>query len=138
MSLAAGIFDFLSNALSVGERVYPMTLPQGVAVPAVTYQRVSDDMLVTHDIAQDHPLYDGRHHKETRVQFNAYGDTYDDAEALSNELQAVITGYRGLWGDVPIESVRLALGLDDYEPEIGKYRFISDFYIEWIGSPNGS
>jgi hypothetical protein len=89
--------------------------------------------LLVHDLAQDHPLYTGERNDESRIQFNAYGATFEDAEALGNELKALITGYRGLWGDVQVESVLPALSLDDYEPDTGKWRRITDYYITFIG-----
>jgi hypothetical protein len=138
MSLGAGIYDFLSGELSVGDNVFPLTLPQSVTLPAMTYQLVSETPTVTHDWQQDHPLYDGRRYEEARVQFNAYGRTFDEAEALSDELKAAITGYRGPWGDVQIESVLPALSLDDFEPETRNWRRITDYFIQWIGGGNGS
>lgn len=136
MSLAAGIYDFLSDTLTVAERVYPLTLPQSVTLPAMTYQLVSETPFTTHDWQQDHALYTGVHSQESRVQFNAYGDTYDAAEELARELEAAITGYRGPWGDVQIESVIPALALDDYDPDIQKWRRITDYFVVWY--PTGS
>lgn len=119
--------------LSIGERVYPLTLPQGVTLPALTYRLVSDVTAPEHQLAQGHPLYDGHRYQESRIQFDAYGDTFDDAEALSNELMTAITGYRGPWGNVQVESVLPDLSLDDYEPETNRWRRISDYFISWIG-----
>lgn len=136
--LSPGIYDFLSGVLSVGQRVYPLTLPQGAVLPALTYQLVAETGLATHDWAQDHPLYDGLRDEEARVQFNAYGDTFDEAEALSNELKAAITGYRGLWGQVQIESVLPVLSLDDYEPATQSWRRVTDYQISWVAGASGS
>lgn len=133
MSLAAGTYTFLSAGLSVGNRVYPLTLPQNATLPALTHQLVSELPVPTHQWAQGNPLYDGTRYKQARVQFNAYGDTFDEAESLSNELEALITGYRGLWGDVQVESVLPVYSLDDYEPNVGKWRRITDYYITFIG-----
>lgn len=137
MSLSAGIFAFLSDNLSVSERVYPLRLPEGVALPALTYQLVSEIPEPTHSWAQDHPTYDGRRYEEARVQFNAYGPDFDSAEALSDELKAAITGYRGAWGDVQIESVLPQLALDDYDPDTQVWRRVTDFLIAWNGGAQG-
>jgi hypothetical protein len=132
VSLGAAIFTHLPDVLSVGERVYPMSLPQGAELPAVTWQLVSDDPLVSHDWAQDHPLYDARRYEQSRIQFSTWAGSFDDAEELAEELRTAITGYRGLWGDVQIESVLPVLSLDDYEPETGLFRRIGDYVIGWI------
>lgn len=132
MSFSAGLYTFLSDNLSVGERVYPLRLAQGATLPALTYQVISPLPIITHDSQQDHPLYTGRLTEETRVQFDSYGGTYDDAEALDKELQGVLTGYRGAWGDITVTSVIPALnGLDDYDADNEKYRRIADYFITW-------
>jgi hypothetical protein len=138
MSLAAGIFDFLSETLSVGDRVYPLSLPQGTELPAVTYQLISDSERVTNSTQHDHPTFDGEPLSRQRVQFNSYGRTYDEAEALDAELRSVAVGYRGLWGAVYVGSVLPMLALDDYEPSTNLYRRIRDLTVNFRGSGNGS
>lgn len=129
MSLGAGIFDFLSSGLSVGERVYPLTLPQRVQLPAITYQVISDLTTVSHATMQDNPAWTGALHTFTRVQFGCYGRDYDEAEALCDELRAYAVGYRGTWGDIEVDSVRPDLRLDDWDEEPGLYRVIQDMVI---------
>jgi len=129
MSLAAGIYDFLSAGLSVGERVYPLALPQGVTLPAVTYQVVSDVVTISHSTSQDHPTYTGTQRSDTRVQFDCYGRDYDEAEALCDELRSLAVGYRGFWGDVEIDSVIPDVRLDDWDETPGVWRVIQDLII---------
>ena len=38
MTQGDGLFGYLSASLPVGDRVYPLTLPQGAVPPAVTSQ----------------------------------------------------------------------------------------------------
>jgi hypothetical protein len=128
MSLAAGIFDFMSG-LSVGDRVYPMSLPQGVELPALVYRVVSDVPTISHSTAQDHPTYTGIRHSFTRLQFDAYAESYDEAEALRDELVAYAAGYRGLWGDVEVDSVIPDLRLDDWDEAPVLYRVIQDLIV---------
>lgn len=128
MSLAAGIATFLEG-LSVGDRVYPLSLPQGATMPAVVYRVISDDPSVTHSDVQDHPTYTGVRHSFTRVQFDCMDETYDGAEALADELLDYAVGFRGLWGDVEIDSVRPELRLDDWDPDPALYRVIQDLVV---------
>jgi hypothetical protein len=128
MSLAAGIFDFMSG-LSVGERVYPMALPQDVTLPALVYRVVSDVPELSHSTAQDHPTHTGVRYSTTRVQFDCYGSTYDEAEALCDELLDLAVGYRGLWGDVEVDRVTHDVRIDDWDEGPGIYRVIQDLHV---------
>lgn len=128
MSLGAGISDFFSD-LSVGARVYPLTLPQDVVLPAVTYQVISDIHTIAHNSVQDDPAYTGITHRFTRVQFSCYASSYDAAEALCDELDALAIGYRGMWGDVEVDSVRPELRLDDWDEAPAIYRVLQDLVV---------
>lgn len=128
MSLGAGVFEFMSG-LSVGDRVYPLTLPQDVTLPALTYQVVSDVPTVSHSTMQDHPTYTGTRHSFTRIQFGCYAADYDTAEALCDELAAFAVGYRGQWGDVEVDSVVPDLRLDDWDEAPAVYRVIQDLIV---------
>lgn len=132
MSLGAAIYSYLPDVLSTEERIYPLHLPQNATLPAHVWQLVADDPVVTHSSAQDHPTYSTRRYEQSRIQFSSWADSFDDAEAAAEELRTAITGYRGSWGSVQIESVIPVLSLDDYEPETGKYRRISDYTISWL------
>ena len=127
MSFAAGINEFFEMGLSV--RVHPMSLPQGAVLPAVVYRVISDDPSITHSDAQDAPTYTGVHYTASRVQFDCIADTYDEAEAVRNELYSLAVGYRGMWGDIEVDRVTPDLRLDDWEPEVPIYRVIQDLIV---------
>jgi hypothetical protein len=130
MSLGAGIFDFMSAGLSVGDRVYPLALPQDVTLPALIYRVVSDTPTMSHSTVQDSPTWTGAIRSDTRVQFEAYALTYDEAEALADELEAYAVGYRGLWGDVEVDQVYHAgVRLDDREEDPGLWRVLIDLIV---------
>jgi hypothetical protein len=129
MTLGAGIYGFLSAGLSVGERVYPLTLPQDATLPAVVYQVVSDVPTISHSTAQDHPTWTGTSRSDTRVQFGCYAADYDAAEALCDELRSLAVGYRGLWGDVEVDSVLPDIRLDDWDEAPAVWRVIQDLII---------
>lgn len=129
MSFAAGIFDFMSAGLSVGDRVFPLALPQDATLPALTYRIVSDVPTISHSTVQDHPTYTGSLRSDTRVQFDCYGSTYDEAEALCDELRALAVGYHGPWGDIEVDSVIPDIRLDDWDEAPAIYRVIQDFIV---------
>lgn len=129
MSFGAGIYDFMSLGLSVGERVYPISLPQDVTLPAIVYRVVSDVPTLHHGIVQDDPTYTGTRRSDTRVQFDCYGRDYDEAEALCDELVTYAVGYHGSWGEVEVDSVLPDVRLDDWDEEPGIFRVIQDLII---------
>ena len=104
----------------MGERVYPLTLPQGVTLPAVDVPGISDIPRSRHSTAQDHPACTGVERTVSRVQFSCYGTTYDEAEALADELASLAVGYRGTWGDVEVDSVIPDLRIDDWDRGPGR------------------
>jgi hypothetical protein len=137
VSLGAGIFQFLTAELG-HDRVYPLTLPQGVTLPAITYQVISEIPLRSHSTAQDHPAPDLVPLGETRVQFSVYGQDYDEAEEVMAVLKTAISGFRGLWGDVDVQSALPDIGLDDYEPDTRLWRRLVDVMVWHSGGTYGS
>lgn len=129
MNMGAAIFAFLSENLSIGERVHPLSLPQKALAPAIAFKRISDVPVLTHDNAQSHPLYDGTLYVVSRYQFDCYGETYDDAEALADELVAVASGYSGMWGDVRVDRVDPDARVDDWDEGPKLYRVMQDLFI---------
>ena len=130
MSLEAAMFDFLSDALSVGSRIYPMgKRPQGAALPCVTYALVAGPTShYSHGGASDHAV---------SFQFDCWAEEADDAMDLAEELRETLDGFRGDWGSYRIGSVFLTLVLDDYEPQTRIFRRMRQADIHYSG-PSGS
>lgn len=124
MSLESGLFGRLSAALSVGDRIYPTKLPQGVTLPALVYQV----------IPSSGPLYShcGDAHTDTvRVQLSCWADDFDDAVALANEVRAELSGDSGSWDDVVIGHCLLSGWRDDIDVETGAHRRLMDAVIQY-------
>jgi hypothetical protein len=139
MTLGDGVFAYLSSVLSVGERVYPLTLPQGAVLPAVTYQLVGGEgPLHSHEDAQGGEAPFRPTFQRSRVQLGCWADSARAAEVLAGELEGVVDGFRGSWGDVPIASALIDVSLDDWRPDVGKYRRIVDVLVQWTGGSRGS
>lgn len=131
MSLATATFELLSTELSVGTRVYPMTLPQGATLPAIIYQVISDNPEITHSTAQDAPTYTGTLYHRTRIQFSIYADKYLTMESVYLELLQMLSGFRGVADDIEIQAALPDVTLDDYDPDTKKWRRIVDFILHY-------
>lgn len=72
-------------AALIGDRCYPVELPQGATVPAVTYQRVFGTEGITHD----GPSGLGR----ARLQLDCWADTYSEAVGVSHAITSALRVY---------------------------------------------
>lgn len=109
-------------AAIIGTRCYPDRLPDGVTLPCVSYvARVSESGEAT------------RHHEGpsdrvvNRVQFNAYAETGDEAEALAAAIIAAWDGYQSLpaIGSAQVENV-----IDTWDTGLERHRTIIDVMME--------
>ena len=138
MTLGDGLYVHLSSVLSIGDRVYPLTLPQGAVLPAVVYQLVGGEgPLHSHGDAHDGDGA-GASFQRSRVQLGCWADSAREAEVLGLEVESAVDGFTGPWGDVWIASALVDISLDDWRPEVGKYRRVIDVLVQWIGGGHGS
>lgn len=123
MSLEADLFTRLSThdglVALVGQRIYPLVIPQKVAMPAVRYQRVA----VTHTSAMgvDAPL------TTTLVQVSSHADTFDGARAVAVQVRAALQ--RWMDDDVGVQDVYVESEIDLYDQADleGGYQVATDF-----------
>jgi hypothetical protein len=138
MSFADGLYTYCSDNLSVGERVYPLTLPEGAQLPALVYQVItSQGPLHTHSSAQSGSGQPSIYQR-IRVQFSCWADDFDAAEQLGDELTQKLDGYRGQWGDLRIGSVLFEGPQDDHDPQLFIWRRLLDALIQYTGGADGS
>jgi hypothetical protein len=96
MTLGDGLFAYLSGARSVGDRVYPLTLPQGAVLPAVTSQLVGGEgPLHSHGDAQGGVGPKRPTFQRSRVQLGCWGDSARAADVLAAEVEAAVDGFTG-------------------------------------------
>jgi hypothetical protein len=50
-------------------------------------------------------------------------------------LQSAVDGFAGSWREVPIASALVDVSLDDYRPDLGRYRRIVDVLVHWTRIP---
>lgn len=111
MSLETDVALFLANCDLVGERVYPLTLPERVTLPAIRYQRIDSPGEVSHSGAAgiEHP----------RMQFSIHAGTFGAAEQVAQALKRALHGRRGLFGAGSAAFV--VNDVPDFEEETGQY-----------------
>lgn len=107
-------------------RVYPLTLPQRVLLPAIRYQRIDTPAEVSQGSAagMEHP----------RVQWTVHALSYAEAEEIASALKRAFQGRRGLFGEGSASFV--ANDLPDFEGETGQYLRHVDVIV-WYGVRDG-
>jgi hypothetical protein len=109
----------------VGDRIYPLKLPQGVILPAVTYQRISTPRVITHDQGTGGLAM-------PRFQFSAYDDGYSSVKAVIKQIREALNGYKGTPGGTDTVLVHGAFAEDEQDfddPDSGLYWSTIDFFI---------
>lgn len=96
------------------DRLYPARLPQGVTLPAVTYQRIAGNSEISHDGPGDLA--------RARIQIDCWADSYATMVSLAKAIRAALSGYRGPMGGNPATNARVINVLDLPEPEPALWR----------------
>lgn len=133
ITIEEGLVYHLKNTAAitalVGQRVYPLRIAQGSAMPCIVVSRVSTQRILTHDTTGA----SGTAHP--RFQFDAWASTYAAAKAITDALRGVLNGYAGAMGDptgspVTVQGAYVDAEEPEYSEDIGLYRSRSD-YIIW-------
>ena len=77
------IQDTTLNAI-IGDRVYPLLIPQDAAYPAIAYQRISGKNLRSHDGADSV--------ENVRVQLTLVAESFEMVKNLEKEVNRVLDG----------------------------------------------
>jgi hypothetical protein len=124
MTIEEALHEYLSGKTEitdlVGERIYPIVLPQGVLYPALTYIKISGPVL--HDVDIAYP----------RLQLGSWGDKYSDVKQLAAAVKEVLQRFKGIMGSSPgirVSQVVFVNELDFYDPETGTYHIPADYTI---------
>jgi hypothetical protein len=73
--------------------------------------------------------------QRSRMQLGCWGDSARAAEELAAEVAAGVDGFTGSWGGLPIASALVDTSIDDWRPDVGKYRRIVDVLVQWSPIP---
>jgi hypothetical protein len=121
MSLESSIATALNNL--AGGRIYPDTLPDSPAFPAVTYQQVGGQSL----------WFGGRDampgYKHARVQFNCWAKTRLEASNLARAIENRLGTHKS---GLKVNPVGAAVAL--YQDQLKLYGTRQDFSI-WYPDP---
>jgi hypothetical protein len=117
--LESGLYTYLVSAnTSAGDRIYPKRLPQGVALPAVVYLKISAGI--------DYTQSGESHLRTPRYQFECWGADALTAKNLAEQVIQVCSGYAGLMGDQTVQAGFIEGERDDDDPETDRDRVSLD------------
>jgi hypothetical protein len=119
MSLESNLYSLLSSDVNitaiVSARIYPVTLPQGAALPALTYSRISTTPEYTHDGAEGIA--------RARVQIDCWAERHATALSLAQAVLGALVGAT----DMGVSFFENEVDL--YEPERGIYHRVLDMIV---------
>lgn len=128
MEIGEALYSYLSShsGLSslVSTRIYPLALPQGTVLPAITYQRVTSERY--HALQQDSSL------TNHTFQFSIFGTKYSDVESVSEQLRSALQNYSGTMGGVAginVQAVLIGNEIDGYDDKTKEHYKYIDYEI---------
>lgn len=104
----------------IGDRLYPLAIPETGKVPAIVYQRISAPRTLS---------LTGESGSSPRIQLSCYAPSYKQAKQMAMVLAQSLDYLRGTLGGRAKAAVLMAGYREDYEPETGRYRSDVDFFI---------
>lgn len=129
MRIDEALFAHLSGnagvSALVSTRIYPVVLPQGATLPAVTFMEVSAPKIRT---------MGGRLGGSPRFQITCWATTPSGARGVSDAILDALDHYSGTMGGgggVNVLSSFEDNAQDDYDPEFKKFKRILDYIITY-------
>ncbi len=131
--LESGLHDLVVGAAGVqaviGDRFYPVVLPEDVAYPCASYHVISDTPSYT--LAGDSTLASMRIQVDT-WSGGASNASYAAAKAAQAAIRAVLDLYRGQLSDgTRVAGIFVANALDLYEQDARCYRTSTDYIVNY-------
>lgn len=117
------LIGFPGVASLVGSRIFPLKMAPDTKLPAITYQRISGERVLSMD--KDSGL------AHPRIQFDAWGNSYAEVKKLAEQVRLALEGYRDMTSTVMINGV-IYLGDTDLYSEAESteiYRVSMDFEV---------
>lgn len=128
LALETALYGYLTSDPGVEalvlDRVYPVRMPEGTILPAITYARVSATRTYTYDSFEDTDAF-----TKARVQFNCWSTRPEEAMEIGEAVLLALSGYDGDMGGQLIGASFAVLEQDLYDGETKIYRRSLDFHI---------
>lgn len=99
---------YLASNLSIGQRIYPVALPQSAVLPCLTYSRTTG--------GHDHNLKSATGSAIPTFDIDCWSLTYEGADSLAEEIRQKMQGFSGTMGTTAVRSVILDDEVDAFEP----------------------
>lgn len=108
--IAKAVHEMLNGVTSLTGKVYPLVIPDDIALPAAAYQVISDVPEYAHDGAVALSL--------ARVQVTLHAATYSAGVTLLKAVQTALSGYKGTLttSSIEIQHVFIDRIADTWEP----------------------
>ena len=126
MQFEEALFSYLKSfqGLSslVGERIYPLVIPQKASLPAVTYQRVS--------AVRQHALQMDTGYTTQMYQISCWSKSYAQSWHIASQLRLSLQNFSGVMGGaegVHIDAVLLEGEMAGFEPDTNTYYYHMEF-----------
>lgn len=113
------LISFSGVATLVGNRVYPIILPQDPTLPAITYQIISQS-----------PTGGNIHIHNMRLQVDCWATSYAGADALAAQVVAALRLYGVRSSQPALLSAYDVNRQDLYEPDTEEWRVSMDFLCQ--------
>lgn len=126
------IYDYLVSepeiTALVDDRIFPGQAPEGVAFPYIVWHRI--------DARRDRgyePFEEFEAFVFARVQFDCWGEEYDDATDVGTALLAALSGYGGDMSGTLV-TAHPVNEFEDHDSIIKRFRKVLDFEISYQDS----
>jgi hypothetical protein len=135
MSIETELIDFFVSESSVAAiignddspetcRIYPLRLPQGYILPAISFQRISTD--------REHVIDDGPiGWAWARFQFDMWAETYEEVRPLAEAVRQALDGHNNTMGSIMVAGAFAEGERDLYEEQTEIYRVTQDYLIPY-------
>lgn len=127
MTAELALYTLLSEDAAVsalaGNRIYPLRAPDRVALPYLTYQRISG--------ARWRSIDGPSGMAQPRIQVDVWADRYDVSKSVAGAVRNALDGWRGTVAGVRVGGIALEGDQDLFEDEVDPplYRVSLDFIV---------
>lgn len=123
--------DATVSGLVGGERIHPITLPQGQKRPSIVFNRISE--------GADYHMQGDSGLAETRMQIDSWAQTEAQSVELANAVYDTLSGHTGIvpFGtnspqeEIRIHAIFMDTGREDFDASAELFRMSRDYIIRY-------